>query len=124
VVAPSVAASVTYGTNPIYVKSEPVTLTDTSVSDAGSGVKSVAYYYCAGSSGSCSSSNGTLIGSSSTASGNYSITWNTPLPADGPYRIGTVATDNVTNTTTSGSTLVTVDTTPPTVSTPSVNGFS
>jgi len=119
--APTVAAAVTYGSNPIYVNNENVTLTDTSASDAGSGVKSVAYYYCAGSSGSCST---ILIGSSSTASGNYAVTWSTPLPSDGPYRIEAVATDKLTNTTTSASTLVTVDTTPPSVSTPSVNGIS
>ena len=118
--APSISAAVTYGSNPTYVSNETVTLTDTSVSDAGSGVQSVAYYYCAGSSGPCST---TLIGSSNTASGNYSVTWNTP-PTDGPYRIEAVATDNVTNATTSASTLVTVDTTPPNVSTPSVNGIS
>lgn len=119
--APQVSAAATYGSNPTYVSNENVALTDTSVTDAGSGVQSVAYYYCAGSSGSCTT---TLIGSSSTAAGSYPVTWSTPLPADGPYRIEAVATDNVTNATTSTSTLVTVDATPPTVSTPSVNGIS
>jgi hypothetical protein len=119
--APQVAATVSYGSNPTYVSNEDVALTDPSVSDAGSGVSSVAYYYCAGSSGSCST---TLIGSSSTSAGSYPVTWGAPLPADGPYRIEAVATDNVTNATTSTSTLVTVDATPPTVSTPSVNGIS
>jgi hypothetical protein len=117
--APTIAAAVTYGSNPTYVSNENVTLTDNSVVDAGSGVMSLAYYYCAGSSGSCST---TPIGSSSTSSGSYSVTWSSPLPLDGPYRIEAVATDNVTDATTSASTLVDVDATPPTVSTPIVNG--
>ena len=119
--APSVAAAVTYGGNPTFVSNEDVTLTDAPVSDAGSGTETVAYYYCAGSSGACST---VLIGSSSTASGNYAVSWSNPLPADGPYRIEAVAADYVTNATTSVATLVTVDTTPPTVSAPSVNGIS
>jgi hypothetical protein len=119
--APSISATVTYGSNPIYVNNENVALTETSVSDVGSGVKSVAYYYCAGSSGTCTT---TLIGTSSSSTGNYPVTWTSPLPVDGPYRIEVVATDNVTNTTTSSATLVFVDKTPPTVSAPSVNGFS
>jgi hypothetical protein len=123
VAAPHVAAAVTFGSSPIYVNNETVTLTDTSVTDAGSGVKSVAYYYCPTSAGSCTSGNGTQIGTASTSSP-YSVTWNTPLPADGAYEIVAVVTDNVTNTSTSSSTLVTVDKTPPNVSTPSVNGFS
>ena len=46
------------------------------------------------------------------------------LPADGTYEVVAVATDNLTNSSTSASTLLTVDSTPPTVSMPSVNGFS
>ena len=121
VAAPTVSAAVKFVNGVIYVNNENVTLTDTA-SNGGSGVSSVAYYYCSGSSGSCDGSNGTAIGSSS--SGSYSVTWSTPLPADGPYRIGAVATDNVNNPTTSSSTAVTVDTTAPSVSTPSVNGIS
>ena len=119
--APSTTASVNYGSNPTYVNNESVALTDPSVVDAGSGVRSVAYYYCAGSTGAC---NTTLIGSSSTASGNYPVTWSPPLPTDGSYRIEAVSTDNVNNTATSATALVAVDTTPPMVSTPSVNGIA
>jgi len=120
VAAPSVAAAHTSGSSPLTVSNEDLTLTDTSVSDTGSGVKSVSYYYCAGASGACSA---TLIGTSTTASGNYSVTWAAPLPADGAYRIQAVASDNVTNSTTSSSTPINVDSGAPTVSKPIVNGF-
>ena len=120
VAAPSVAAARTLGSSPLTVSNENLTLTDTSVSDTRSGVKSVSYYYCAGASGACST---TLIGTSTTASGNYSVTWVAPLPADGAYRIQAVASDNVTNTTTSSSTPINVDSGAPTVSKPIVNGF-
>ncbi|GAA0926287.1 hypothetical protein GCM10009554_06420 [Kribbella koreensis] len=63
---------------------------------SGSGVKTVSYYRCSGYTGACTSANWTLIGSSTTAAGNYSVTW-TGQPANGPYRLVTVATDNVTN---------------------------
>jgi hypothetical protein len=123
VVAPGATASVTYGSNPMWVNEEPVTLTE-SASDSGSGVASVSYYYCAGSSGSCTSSNGTLIGSSTNSGTSYSVTWNTPLPADGQYQVVVTATDNAGNTSAaSPSTLIGVDTTPPTVPQPGVNGF-
>jgi hypothetical protein len=124
-VAPTATASVQYGSNPTYFDNEPVTLTE-AASDSGSGVKSVSYYYCAGSSGSCTSGTPwTLIGSSSTSSGNFAVTWNTPLPADGPYQIVAVGTDSAGNTSgSSPSTLVAVDTTPPTVTQPGVNGYT
>ena len=110
--APSTTASVKYGSNPTYFDNEPVTLTEVAT-DAGSGVNSVSYYYCAGSSGSCTSSTPwVLIGSSTTSSGNFAVIWNTPLPADGPYQIVATATDNAGNTSgSSPSTLVAVDTT-------------
>jgi hypothetical protein len=120
IAAPSVAAARTSGSSPLVVGNEDLTLTDTSVSDSGSGVGSVAYYYCAGASGTCSR---TLIGTSTTASGNYSVTWAAPLPADGAYRILAVATDKVTNASTSSSTSINVDSGAPTVSKPIVNGF-
>ncbi|MEV6416806.1 hypothetical protein [Kribbella sp. NPDC051718] len=63
---------------------------------SGSGVKTVAYYRCSGYTGACTSANWTLIGSSTTAAGNYLVTW-TGQPANGPYRLVTVATDNVSN---------------------------
>ncbi|MFF0343962.1 carboxypeptidase-like regulatory domain-containing protein [Kribbella sp. NPDC004875] len=63
-------------------------------SDSGSGVKSVAYYYCAGYSGTCA--NGTLIGSSTSAASNYQVTWSS-RPAAGAYRVVAISTDNVAN---------------------------
>ena len=101
--APSVTApmrqraSSTARTRP-YFDNEPVTLTE-AATDSGSGVHSVSYYFCEGSSGSCTS--GTpwvFIGSSTTSSGNFAVTWNTPLPADDPYQIVATATDNAGNT--------------------------
>jgi len=123
VVAPSISAAVTYSSNPVFVNNEMVTLTNTSVTDSGSGVQSVTYFYCPTSAGSCTSSSGIQIGLPAT-SAPYTVTWNTPLPTDGPYEIVAVGSDDVGNTTTSAATLVTVDKTPPTVSTPSVNGYS
>lgn len=70
-----------------------IPLTD-AAADAGSGVKTVSYYYCPGFTGACA--NGTIIGSSSTAGDNYLFTW-TGQPANGAYRIVAVATDNVSN---------------------------
>ena len=124
-VAPGATASVQYSSNPTYFDNEPVTLTE-AATDSGSGVHSVSYYYCAGSSGGCTSSTPwTLIGSSTTSSGNFAVIWNTPLPADGPYQIVAVGTDNAGNTSgSSPSTLVAVDTTPPTVTQPGVNGYT
>lgn len=72
-------------------------LTDTVNDGSGSGVKTVSYYYCAGYSGTCTSANWTLIGSSTTAAGNYLVTWS-GQPANGPYRLVVVGTDNVDNT--------------------------
>jgi hypothetical protein len=69
-------------------------LTDTANDGSGSGVKTVSYYYCAGYTGACT--NGTLIGSSITAAGNYLVTWNAQ-PANGAYRLVVVGTDNVSN---------------------------
>lgn len=62
----------------------------------GAGVSTVSYYYCAGYTGACTSSNWTLIGASSTAAGGYPVTWN-GQPGNGPYRLVVVGTDNVTN---------------------------
>ncbi|MEU0095669.1 hypothetical protein [Kribbella sp. NPDC006257] len=71
-------------------------LTDSVNDGAGSGVKSVSYYYCVGYSGGCTSANWTLIGSSSTAAGSYLVTWN-GQPANGAYRLVVVGTDKVNN---------------------------
>lgn len=121
--APSVAAAVKFGTNPIFVTSEQLTLSSAATDPGASatGVADVKYYFCAGASGSCTSSNGTLIDTSSTATGGYPVTWSSPSP-DGPYRIVAVAKDNANNSATSPATLISVDTTPPSVSTPIVNG--
>ncbi|MFD7156240.1 hypothetical protein ACFV9C_16650 [Kribbella sp. NPDC059898] len=71
-------------------------LTDTTSDGSGSGVKAVAYYYCTGYSGTCSSSTWTLIGSSTDAATGYQVTW-TSTPTPGAYRIVATSTDNVTN---------------------------
>jgi Bacterial Ig-like domain/Chitobiase/beta-hexosaminidase C-terminal domain len=76
-------------------------------SDALSGIASVAYYYCAGTS--CTPS--TLIGTSTTGP-NYSVTWSS-MPADGPYQLLARATDVAGNTTDSAKRNVTIDNTPP-----------
>jgi len=123
--APIVAATVTYGTNPIWVNHENVTLTD-SPTDVGGTVASVAYYYCPTSAGSCTSSTPwTSIGSSSTGP-NWSVTWSSSsLPPDGTYNVVAVATGTNTSVSSPSSpTEVGVDSTPPTVSPPSVNGYS
>ena len=122
VAAPDVAASTTFGAGPVYVNNEPVTLSDGASDAAGSGVRSVAYYYCPGSLGTCSG--GTGIGTSTTSVGSWPVIW-APLPADGPYRVVAVATDNAGNVSgPSDPTSVSVDTTPPNVSRPIVNGNS
>lgn len=64
--------------------------------DAGSGMKSVAYYYCAGYTGTCTSTSGTLIGSSMNTAAGFPITW-TSQPPNGAYRLVAVGTDNVGN---------------------------
>ncbi|WP_432879852.1 hypothetical protein ACQPYH_33955 [Kribbella sp. CA-245084] len=76
--------------------SSGATLTDTTSDGSGSGVKSVAYFFCAGYSGTCTSANWTTIGSSTSAGTNYQVSW-TSQPANGAYRVVAVSTDNVTN---------------------------
>jgi hypothetical protein len=94
--APSLASVVSNSfTVAVKVTTAAAALTD-APSDAGSGVKSVAYYYCAGYAGSCTTSTGTLIGSSTNAGTNYAVTW-TGQPVDGAYRVVAVVTDNVGN---------------------------
>jgi hypothetical protein len=72
-------------------------LTDTADDGTGSGVGSVAYYYCAGYTGTCTTANGTLIGAA--ASGTAPVQW-TGQPANGAYRLVAVGTDRVGNTAT------------------------
>ncbi|MEU4195003.1 hypothetical protein AB0E69_24095 [Kribbella sp. NPDC026611] len=80
----------------VSVKSGAV-LTDSTNDGTGSGVKSVTYYYCPGYTGTCTNANWTAIGSSTSSAGNYQVTW-TGQPANGPYRLVAVSTDNVANT--------------------------
>jgi len=90
-------------------------LTDTA-SDAGSGVASVAYYYCSGYSGSCTSGNWTPIVPASGSTSPYTVTW-TSQPADGAYQVVAVGTDNAGNVSGPSTSIpVTVDNTAPTVS--------
>ena len=122
--APPVASGTTHSTdsNSVYwVNGETVTLTDV-VSYSGAGtVSSVAYYYCA--TPSCGS-NGTFIGDGSAGLWSYSWTAANLPSADGTYYIVAVATDSLSDVGTSSTAKLGVDRTPPTVSTPSVNGFS
>lgn len=122
VAAPQLTAAVTFGTNPIYVKPESITFTAVAT-DADSGVTSVSYYYCPTATASCSAGSGSLLGSSSTPAGNFPVT-SSALSAQGPYQIIAVALDNAGNTSSSASTYVAVDNTPPTASRPTVNGHS
>ncbi len=121
--APAVSAAAIFGSNPVYVDNEPVHLTDTPTDTGGSGVRSIAYFYCGGASGACTSlTPWTSIGSTTTAAGSWPVTWS-PVPVEGPYRLVAVATDNAGNVSGSSAlTLLTVDTTPPTISRPIVNG--
>jgi hypothetical protein len=98
--APSASFNVTVAV------SNGATLNESTSDGTGSGVQSVAYYYCTGYSGSCTSANWTAIGSTTAA--NYQVSW-TGQPANGAYRVVAVSTDNVTNTSQpSSSTPVTV----------------
>jgi hypothetical protein len=122
--APAATAAVTFGTNPLFVNNGAVTLTDTAT-DTGSAVASVSYYYCPGSTGPCTSTTWTGIGTSTAAATFFPVPTAAPLAADGPYRVVAVATDTAGNTSTpSPATAITVDTTPPTATRPTVNGHS
>ncbi|MFD7156239.1 hypothetical protein ACFV9C_16645 [Kribbella sp. NPDC059898] len=117
--APNASAAVTFGT---FVGNEVVTVTD-AATDANSAVKSVAYFYCAGATGNCTSATWTQLGSSTAATTSFPVNSAAPFATDGPYRIVAVATDAAGNLSTpSAATQLTVDTTPPTVSRPTVNG--
>ncbi|TDU91803.1 hypothetical protein EV138_5416 [Kribbella voronezhensis] len=92
--ASGMAAAPALGTFDVTVAvSNGAALTETA-SDAGAGVKSVAYYYCAGYTGACTSANWTLINSSTSAAGNYLVNWS-GQPGNGAYRVVVVGTDNV-----------------------------
>lgn len=117
--APSVAATRVFGN---FVGNAAVTLTDAATDDF-TGVASVAYYRCDGSTGGCTAANWTALGSS--AATDFSITKNAPFAADGGYRVVAVATDAAGNISgPSPATAVIVDSTPPTIGPPTVNGHS
>ena len=123
--AAPVASAATHFTdaNGVYwVNSETVTLTDTVAYSGVGTVSSVAYYWCTTSS--CTSTNGTLIGSGTGPT--WSLVWPSGSlpPTDGSYFVAAVATDSLSNVGTSASTKVGVDRTAPNVPTPSVNGMS
>lgn len=123
--APGVSAAVTYGSNPTWVNDENITLTDVPSANGGPAVTSVSYYSCPTSAAPCNSGNWTPIGSTSSG-GTWSVIWpSASLPADGTYDVVATATNSSSVTSlVSAATEVGVDTTPPTVSTPSVNGYS
>lgn len=122
--APGATAAVTFGTDPLFVNNEVVTLTD-AATDTDSGIASVSYYYCAGSTGSCTSANWIGIGTSTASATSFPVPTAAPLAADGAYRVVAVATDAAGNASApSAATAITVDTTPPTVTRPTVNGHS
>ena len=130
-VAPTATATTFYSTNPIWFNHENVTLTDVTPSpNGGPPVSSVTYYYCLTSNGSCtntSTANWTLIGNSTASGSNWTLTWaSATLPADGTYYLMATATNSasITSGPSATSTKVGIDTTPPTVSGPTVNGFS
>jgi hypothetical protein len=126
--APGASANTSYSTAPIWFDKEPVTLTDSPSVNGGPAVSSVTYYYCLTSNSSCtntSTANWTSIGTSTASGTNWTLTWaSTALPADGKYYLMATATNSssVTSGPSSTSTQVGIDTTPPSVSTPSVNG--
>src|SRR5207248_2946800 len=86
----TVTPTVTMGTLPAVIHAGQ-TLT-ASASDTGSGVATVAYYYCSPSP--CTPN--TLIGSSSNGP-SYSLTWTTQPPDGGAYDVVARATDNAGN---------------------------
>ena len=120
--APGVSATVNYSASGVYwVNAETVGLTDTVTPGAGT-VTSVAYYYC--STPSCGST-GTFIGNGSGPSWSYAWAASNLPASDGDYYIAAVATDSLSDSGTSiTATEIGVDRTPPTMSTPSVNGNS
>jgi hypothetical protein len=128
--APEASATTSYSTNPIWFNKENVTLTDSPSLNGGTSVASVTYYYCLTSNSSCtntSTANWTSIGPSTASGSNWTLTWaSTSLPADGTYYLMATATNSssITSGPSSSSTQIGIDTTPPTVSTPSVNGYS
>ena len=85
----------------------------TAVDTGGSGIAQLAFRYCAG--GSCAFGAGTAIGSPIATTGSASQSWDLSSLTDGAlYTAIARATDVAGNTTDSGPTTVTLDTSPPT----------
>jgi endoglucanase len=128
--APGASATTSYSTAPIWFDKEPVTLTDSPSVNGGTAVASVTYYYCLKSNSSCtntSTANWTPINTSTASGSNWTLTWaSASLPADGTYNLMATATNSssVTSGPSSTSTEIGIDNTPPSVSTPIVNGVS
>ncbi len=123
--APGITAAVTYGTNPVWVNGETVTLTDSPSANGGPALASVSYYYCLATNAPCTNGNWTPIGSA-TSGGTWSVNWSSgSLPGDQTYDVVATATNASPLTSPpSSATEIGIDTTPPSVSTPSVNGIS
>ncbi|MDT4892727.1 MAG: hypothetical protein QOE97_1762 [Pseudonocardiales bacterium] len=120
---PTFTAATVSGSNPTYVSSEALTFSDAATDDTGgTGVQSVAYFYCAGSGG-CGTG-GTQLGSASSTGPSYAVT--SPVPAfangDGPYSVVAVVTDNAGNQTRSAAAVIALDSTKPSAPAPTVNG--
>ena len=128
--APVANATISYSTAPTWFDKEPVTLTDSPSVNGGTPVASVTYFYCLKSNVLCTNTsiaNWTSIGTSTASGSNWTLTWaSASLPPDGTYNLMATATNSssVTSGPSSTSTQIGIDTTPPTVSTPSVNGVS
>jgi hypothetical protein len=119
---PTVSAQHTYVNGSVtWTNGQSVSLSDTVTTGAGT-VTTVSYYWCTTSS--CNSTVGTLVGTSTNGGPTWSEPWSSLPPSDGVYYVVAVATDSLSNSGTSTTTQVGIDRTPPTVSSPSVNGFS
>ncbi len=117
---PTVSAQHTYANGTVtWTNGQSVGLSDTVAPGAGT-VNAVSYYWC--TTASCNSSVGTLIGTSTNGGPTWSEPWSSLPTSDGVYYVVAVATDSLSDTGTSTAAEVGIDTTPPAVSTPSVNG--
>jgi hypothetical protein len=118
---PAASAGHTYVNGSVtWTNGQSMSLSDTVTAGAGT-VNTVSYYWCTTSS--CSSS-GNFIGTSTNGGPTWSVPWSSLPASDGVYYVVAVATDSLTNSGTSTATQVGIDTTAPSVSTPSVNGYS
>lgn len=102
---------------PFIGNGQPLSATNVGDNGGGSGVKQVNYLYCPESS--CPPD--TLIGSSSTASDDYAVSWS-GQPADGPYKVMAQSEDNAGNTADSSIQATAIDNGSPHVTLNKVNG--